>query len=523
MNQINGNKHRSYYGKMNIVDIMCTSFVTLFLIVCCVIMTGCGKTDVVTDYGYHQDTEIDEAGKVRAGGSDDNNDNADESQSFIGGSSLIEMIGTQNIEWSEELNASGIPVEVSLKYTVPDVESINVYVARLVNDGKDDEEEIVKKFFGGTGEKVDKIITDTDDMYLQHYEGYYTNDDNDRVDYSYDLSGAYAKAYEYLGAAFSPDESEDDVYVRNENIEPEQKWLDTDRFYIHIWQGKHEEVEFRLIYGYSYEGGAQYIGVEPVHPDTYFPGKELSHCFLYSSDDDVNQNDKEFNDDMALDSCENQCSMSEQEVVENTKDFLEDYFNVVPYSELGKFNNKDESDKMKYQCAFYGDEFAAKLDEWSLNNNTDYDNIRQVAEKEVYMDGYCVYFDSALSGIDSNLGTEGFAYVTSRGINRLSLRRSCDITDVTENVRIIDFEKIKACFRDVVENQLDMEMLKEKKKLYFTKVRFDYYAIDNPEDDRECTFIPVWTFETRNDNVLIGGWTQIIVNALDGSLVNVVY
>ncbi|MBR1598535.1 MAG: hypothetical protein IJ661_06495 [Lachnospiraceae bacterium] len=223
MEQINGKKHKPYYGKMDQVDIICTGIVTIFLGVCCVIMTGCGNSnDAVTDYGYKQEAEIDENGNAGAEDTNNKNDSTDESQSFIGGSSLIEMIGTQNIEWSEELNASGIPVEVSMKYTVPDVESINVYVARLVNDGKDDEEEIVKKFFGGTGEKVDKIITDTDDMYLQHYEGYYTNDDNDRVDVSYDLSGAYAKAYEYLGAAFSPDESEDDVYVRNENIEWKQ-------------------------------------------------------------------------------------------------------------------------------------------------------------------------------------------------------------------------------------------------------------------------------------------------------------
>lgn len=49
-----------------------------------------------------------------------------------------------------------------------------------------------------------------------------------------------------------------------------------------------------------------------------------------------------------------------------------------------------------------------------------------------------------------------------------------------------------------------------------------YYPIQNPSDETEFTYIPVWEFKTNDDNQ---GKNPIcvLVNAIDGTLVDVVY
>ena len=71
---------------------------------------------------------------------------------------------------------------------------------------------------------------------------------------------------------------------------------------------------------------------------------------------------------------------------------------------------------------------------------------------------------------------------------------------------------------------LDMEQLKGLRRLYFNRMTMCYYPVRNPDDENEYTYIPVWEFMTNGGDLNSGGKSVVVyVNAIDGSLIDVVY
>ena len=89
---------------------------SVVLVMCSIILFGCGNTDVVTDYGAEQNT--DESGKVGDGV---------KPSVTVNGESIRDMIGTDSIEYYDNFDADGIPVEVDVKCTVPYIPSVCAY------------------------------------------------------------------------------------------------------------------------------------------------------------------------------------------------------------------------------------------------------------------------------------------------------------------------------------------------------------------------------------------------------------
>ena len=61
------------------------------------------------------------------------------------------------------------------------------------------------------------------------------------------------------------------------------------------------------------------------------------------------------------------------------------------------------------------------------------------------------------------------------------------------------------------------------KQLTFDNMKLRYYPVQNPSDEDEYTYIPVWEFSTKWDIKNRGDKRfYVYINAIDGSLVDVV-
>ena len=146
------------------------------------------------------------------------------------------------------------------------------------------------------------------------------------------------------------------------------------------------------------------------------------------------------------------------------------------------------------------------------------------------LDGYFVNYASRFNGLTvpnysgniTAMKNQGYVKTASGGVYSAFINVQMNVKDVTENVRLLDGERIAESFRDIVSEKLDHDKLEGRNKLYFTSMKMYYYPIQNPSDETEFTYIPVWEFKTNDDNQGKDP-VCVLVNAIDGSLVDVVY
>ena len=497
----NDMKIKTYYNKKNMVDIICKSFVTLFLIVCCVIMTGCGNRNaVVTDYGNDKAEAAEDKNKEGM--------NLSSIPVSASGQNVREMLGADNIDWSERFEAGGLPVELTVKYTIPDLPSLDAFAgARIADTGAADlkdqagdsaEAQVVKNVLGDSAKLVEEVESGTPVEELVRGE----------YDEEWFEFGNY---YFAIHNAFDPFNKSNAELGYTDDQTLKFRSMDTDDFYIHIYEGKNDGVPARLIYGYSYKDQKQAIGFVPIYLAEYFQG-EKEYVESYEYGEISHDLQVETTQDKMMEDKTNRCEMSDEELLRKTTDFLQNKLLIPVYDNMLSLNSKAA------YISGYGDDKTQMLfttrEYWSDPD-------------EVLCNGYKVYISQRLSGLfpASGLGAyllnnSGSVVVTSKGVLSAYVVRQMDITDVTNNVQLLSADRIKECFLYAMQEQFDyLGKDYSDKKLYFTSLKLTYYPMPDPNNELLFTYIPAWEFTTTaqsKPDVIV------YINGIDGTLIDVV-
>lgn len=168
---------------------------------------------------------------------------------------------------------------------------------------------------------------------------------------------------------------------------------------------------------------------------------------------------------------------------------------------------------------------------WIIREYYDINSIRDLmffGDDEAYssiFDGY--RFELENNKVDSSV-YEGTIYeygynserveISNEGILSICLGIFYDSMEMkSPDTNMLDFENIKESVRDIIENEIDVNMVQGSNYINIDKIELKYYPIVNPENDMEFTILPVWFFYSNTKSF------RMLVNAVDGSMVLIEY
>ena len=228
-------------------------------LVFCMIITGCGnrKEVVVSDYGS---TEINSAASYSA------NDYyvADDEDSKV----------VFDIDWQDSFEANDISYNLNCFYHKEnDLNSLNRYLVKRISDSGDMDEGIVSSLFGNTGRRVLSISNDKKAEYvpfLYKFKSLKSILDKTPRNTEYDDFECFVN----YDSVITPGTTET------------CKWEDNDKYYIHIYEGKYQNMRFGLILAYDKIEQTRYIYFHPINIDEYYPEKSIKTVMLRNSVDE---------------------------------------------------------------------------------------------------------------------------------------------------------------------------------------------------------------------------------------------
>ncbi|MCR5544327.1 MAG: hypothetical protein K6F55_09300 [Eubacterium sp.] len=534
--------------KKTIKRVICTSLVGLMILS----STSCGKKEtIVEDYG------VSEKGKA----SDVESSTGGDATIMASGERLRDVYG-KHVAWKDEFTVKGKTIKVDQNYQIPDVDGMNVYHNRIIDDGKKDEQKIVEALLGDTAKKLEEIkyVNETDYMTML-YKYRRIMDDRKMVE----LNGNEALMSEEY---FDPY----DRTVINASFDQTYKWVDEKDYYIHMYEGKYNGIRFGLILSYDYNKCTKTIFFEPISIKEYFPESNYKSLLISDTNDYAGNPDSE----------ENKCPDNIEEVKKKAQSLVEndlhirgsvsvtedpeafeqgghDLYSGVStvimgeYSTLERgnsvlrFSDVDYLSTVKAPIGFRGittEILAEQPDHYTdyiNSNNSDmsyFEYITAYSEKVMNplsephfeMDGYAVYlqneysFPSVMPGFYMSSytnGNSGIIKYTSKGLYGIDIEIHDEIMDVTENVKLLDFGKIQESLKAELEEQIDYTKMKNPTNLELSGYYLSYFPVlDEDRTSDEFSVVPVWRY------LLIGDYNQfaeIQQNAMDGTIVNIQY
>ena len=496
--------------RYNIVDIMQQAnqrkrrkgraFISAFILIFCMCLTGCRNgNDIVKDYGVRSETE------------DKPNDESSEKIS-ANGKTVREMVGGDTLEFEDSIEINGFPIYMDIKSAVIDVPSLDVYQVHRVSDGKKEEDEIVKNLFGDTAVKLDEIPSSMTNISTV----------------TPNITGAYYDVIWEFGF-----DNEDDAQ------DAKMGWVDGDERYIHLYQGKYEGNDFILLYGYSDISKTRTIMFTPVSVGDFISNPEYDGVFIYNAEENKTA------EKIFLDNDENRLSYSPDEMVSEASSFLRDKLGVNVYNGMISADNADLN--IDLGTGFVGENELVFVNSEKYNNiweghtikmkggGLDLDiGVRDVTNEIAntgLLDGYELCFPNKFLGVALVGDTDKYEvpigynniFITSKGVMTVRLSQKMEVTDIVENVQILDGDKVIESFKAVLLDAVDKMELDGMKQLIFDNMILRYYPVQSPSDGDEYTYIPVWEFSTKWDIKNRGDKRfNVYINAIDGTLVDVV-
>ena len=531
---------------------------------------GCGRNDVkVEDYGGGAATSSDET---------DVNSNTDPGTYKQDDRGLRDFFGKE-ILWNEDFTVQGKKANVYSKYIVPNKKGLDVFHCAALEDGKDDEDKIVKALFGDTAEKLKEIK--------------YTNE-TDYITFLYKLrniTNHSVTAGSRVYVTTSGEESEDfeesldfSIYDQNNmlidsSFSTVYKWMDNPEMYVHFYKGKYNGIDYGLILGYDYTLQRRYIFFDPISIKDVYPDADIKSIVIEGSNS-VNGLDMGY---------ENECSLTPDEVKDLTKRFLTEnlYLNerdcditnssssfdnymgymgrsIIPNpaavtgnsgeNVLG-FSNADYISTIRTgtgtevikDCKPVAEQrdFAKEgmekydVDYYTYMNMNPHDDFEKA---DIKWDGYAVFLQSPFDSVDDDYDTKlektiatsysgfysqinshpytsysgnaGVIKVNSKGLYGVDLEMSSTVLDVTENVKLLEFDKIKECVKTTLEN-FNPEDMKSVVDIHIQSFNLSYLPVVLDESKKEFDYVPCWTIGT----IMTNNFVVFNINAIDGTLI----
>ena len=534
--------------------ISCVLAVTL-----CLSAGGCGKgKTVVDDYG------------AEAGGTD----TAATSSTYTDGISVesgngqaLRDIYGKKVEWKDEFNIKGIPFEMNINYTVPELDGLNVYTKKAVNDGKADEEKIVEALFGDSAKKLEelKYVNETDYMPMmykyreikQTSEYYMAVDDSEADD-------------EWIGM------DRDYTIITSASTES-FKWVDDQNMYIHMYEGDYKGERFGLILAYDYVASVKYIFFEPISIKDYYPEHDFKSLYVAESNTMMGEPIE----------YDNKCTKSMSDIRSEADTFLKDKLQMggvvetTESSEIYKFTVTDNLasfmnstfitgsfvniERGNSVLMFSDSDYLSTIRAGTEGQGVDYSILAEqkdlyaeylashegseisvyeflasqgqdikeaVGEPNFYVDGYALFLGTeydALAGdfnymstFNMGLTNKGIIKVTSKGIYGVDLEICEETTDVVENVKLLDTEKIKESIKEELADRFEPEKLENPSTVQVRDMSLNYAPYSEDNSKEEYMTIPIWNI------TLLGNYdgthmASVRVNAMDGSIIDINY
>ncbi len=551
---------------MGIKQITCLALSALL----CLSLAGCGKDEsVVDDYGT-DDVEVavdTEGGSPTDGSPTDSSVMESVSVSNETDTTLKDFFG-EGVSFTEDRTIDGHTINADAYFEVPDQNHLNAYNMKKIDDGKADEETIVKNFFGDSAEKLESVKYENATDYITLMYKY------DYIKRAYDNS-VLAKekgAYYQLTQAYDGmiDSSTQDLYG----------WLDNEDLYIHMYEGDYEGKKFVMLLAYNYISGTRYIFIEPKSIKEYFPDYDFKTLVVSGSTDTASN-------PLSLD---NKCDKEPEELKGEAQKFLD---NVLHLNE--KYNPDAAPYDYSEACARTGILFYASavnmataqyndgfdpgysvlnfstvdyistiraagiqgfasdyrllseqrniLSEHLASHDgskyTDYDLLSStvvddyIDPPQTDIDGYAFFIgdnDTSLDGLNVldnpntvkvESGNTGIIKYTSNGFYGLDITLSKEIVDTVENVRLLEFDKISESFWNGIEEQADFSKINNSKEVQMFDMEMTYFPYSESEDSDTYMMIPVWSFNCTTLTPGIG--MTVSINAMDGSVVDIFY
>ena len=523
----------------------------------CLPTFGCGEKDtIVTDYGV-----VDQAT------SDEKKSTSTDSLSVSKGddATLREMFGNA-VRFQDDFTIDTISYSGGAYFEIPDQDHLNVYNMKTADDGKKDEDAIIKALFGDTAKKIEMV------QYVNKY-------DYISLLYKYRTVLSNQALYKLIfnnDTSYENDESFGRYVITSSSSEV-FSWKDDDELYIHMYEGSYNNMTYVLLLAFDYVSNTRYIFFEPKSINEYLPDTGYQSLIVAGSNDIHGEPlglDNACIDDIdtikenAQSLIDNELKLKGRyEITESPKTFkscysdsLVDFSSQVNMTEsinydnfgssLLMFSNTDYISTLITGVQGAAVEYRILTEQRDLiaEHKADHigstitegeflftDSAKELMDKTTFtVDGYAVYLEGE-SSVDTDLSTinaislqtsnSGIIKYTSNGLYSVDIALTDEVTDVIENVRLLEYDKIKECLKTVLENDMDKEKLGSDRDLTISTTELCYSAYIEDENSDTYSFVPSWQFLVNGiGNSKTGPiYILITINAMDGSLVDINY
>lgn len=477
-------------------------------------LAGCGGKEryTVDEYANSNSEETEVASGTSSGASESSNSESPYSESAasegttaaaVSEGKLSQKLGGTTYEWGTSFTASGVNVNLNAHSEIKDTDSLPVYKVSLLKESDMNEDEVVKNIFGDSAKKIDRQLD-------------YNNGDS--AELISDINSLYFN--------YHSDKIESLSFEEEMAISSAEGWCEEDGFTIHTYEGTYQGIEYELFIGYDRQDNTRMISLYPKNIGEYFGNEKLDTIasFWVGTDLQEQPNVKEFLDSDML---------SEKDVddrVAEAESILIDKFGMnMPDGFIS--NDKDDSGYDR-EYTFYISRQALKDagydDVYKIDNVYTLMETFNMMDTDSYLkDGFkaVVYpslggqdiFVDPRGGINAQVYDGGYFYLTEKGVLGFSLANTFEYTELmSEDVPVLDYESMLHAFENDLTASLDPSEL-SKSSITFSEARFVYYPVPSPDVQGELTLVPAWEFSSMDYD------TFVLINAMDGSLIEIMY
>ncbi len=480
--------------------------ITALLLGGVIALSGCGKElQEIEDYGGQTVDATSEPLSDESIGSEDSEESTDVSGG-LKGDSLIDKLGNTHFEYAESITVANQIVDFDLDYQVPDVPSVPTYKITPITQASFDEDNLLKQMFGDTA----TALGSKDKESLNEKNG-----DNQLI-----IEGIQQIL---IINGFTDDE-----------VRAVPGWIDKDGFFLHTYEGDHNGTLYQMCISYSDKFRELSVIYAPKKVNDLIDDKSLD-LYGFSGNDGLLYAQYQgkmyaYNIDEVMADRPNECTLSEEEMSEVIVNTMKNDFGInLPKEVLSLHSNINYSYIVNEENAV-----AGQRCELIFFNK---DSLLTENLEGAVRHGYSALVLEDINGLNilpnneslnqfGDLERTSAVFVDDEGLFGAMFIIPYSFDDqVSEDATLLSFDNAMEALKKATQENLDVDQARRNMKttIKFDQIRLMYYPLESPNDNTEYTYIPVWVVDATYNAE--GGWVmdRIIINAMDGSLIDILY
>lgn len=429
----------------------------LEIMVLMLLLTGCGKEEVVYDVENSSENQIVEEEGHSSG--------------IMTGDSLSERLGITTTVWKETIHSDGGEVYVNATIDVPEASNMHTLEVSEHYYTPEEKKELVKYFLGEDDVKVNVDRVETLEWAQK------------RIEYCDNAINNEYNSREKSFVNMFVNEKEELMLRSNLPLKKDVSEAITDYSENHYICEK-DGVEYTLSFDMNEEENRSYWSMVALSEED-FPDKRFYP--LYRPDAAEN----------------NLCQMTEEEACKKAETICD---------ELGLTNMKAVSVQ---DLLIHGNVLASDLSEQSRHNgyyivlarNIDGVSVdyKRYYEKNIYLDT-----DTIINGYPPE---KVVIALNDNGLIEMTYEGCLTVDDMGSSVKLLEFEQIREIFRT------ELEKLSEESQTW-RGLSLEYIRIENASNANQYRYIPIWRLSSDEPYDELGhspAYYNIFINAMDGS------